>query len=367
MNTASHSKVGIVTKLIAGQVAFFFVLIVSLGALVYTYQRNVLMEHFVNNSKTLVETYAAACADAKINKDDLQLLTYIERMKKLPDFVQAMVIGPDYKVQMHTQQSEIGKVLQSDPIAFNVVNSVDKFTMQTYKAVGGVNYAFSMPILVDMKKVAFIRIDFSSQTIGSVMDNYREKAVLAVILMLMLVAIGVYAVSLSFGKGISELKTLSDIIATEKFDELSSQHVVSRTDEIGDLARVLASTLKVVKSNYASYKDKLTYTQTRFNDFLRAIGKYFTKGVLFLDQDNKIIYINSAACAILVTSPEGNICKHILEINRNAELMEALSASSTKPNQMVNMELGSLKTSVAVTTVQEETTNEIIGTIIVFY
>ncbi len=367
MNSASHSKVGIVTKLIAGQVAFFFVLIVSLGALVYTYQRDVLMENFINNSKTILETYAMACSDAKSNKDDLQLLSYIERMKKLPDFVQAMVVGTDLKVQMHTQQSEIGKVLQSDMISVNAVNSQDRFTVQTYPAVGGVNYAFSMPIMVDMKKVAVLRIDFSSQTIGSVMDNYREKAVLAVILMLMLVAIGVYAVSLSFGKGIAELKALSDIISTEKFDELAAQGVVNRADEIGDLARVLANTLKVVKTNYSSYNDKITYMQTRFNDFLRAIGKYFTKGVLFLDHDNKIIYINSAACAILVTTAEGNMGKHILEVNRNAELMEALSVSSTKPNQMVNMELGSLKTSVAATTVQEETTNEIIGTIIVFY
>jgi len=361
----THSKVSIVFKLVLGQLAFFFVLVVLLGTLVYTYQKNVLMEQFVGNAKTIVQTYSAACADAKEIRDDLLLLTYIERIKKLPDVVKAMVVDGDFKVQMHTEKSEIGKRMD-DGLTAKIVNSGD-FMVQTYAGIGGDYYAFSMPILVDMKKVAFLRIDFSSQTIGMIMDSYRERAVLAIILVLVLVAIGVYVISMSFGKGIAELRVLAELISAEKFDDTSFQDISDRKDEIGVLGRILSNTMKTVKANYASYKDKLTYTQTRFNDFLRAIGKYFTKGVIFLDNDNKIIFINSSACAILITSADGNIGRHILEINRNAELMEALSLSSTKPNQMVNMDLGSLKTAVAITTVQEETTNEIIGTIIVFY
>jgi len=366
MSEQSSPKIGLVVKMIISQIVFFFVLILMLGMVSYNYQKNILMEQFFSNSKTIVQIYAMACADAKEARDDLMLLAYIERMKKLPDIVKAMVIDKDLKVQMHTEKAEIGKVLQTDSIAVRVVTSGD-FMVQTYKGIGGDYYAFSMPILVEMKKVAFLRMDFSSHSIGMIMDSFREKAVLAVILMLILVAIGVYAVSISFGRGIHELSMLSEIISTEKFDDVSSQKIAQRKDEIGSLAKVLFNTMQTVKSNYASYKEKITYNQRRFNDFLRSIGQYFSKGVMFLDQDNKVTYINAAACNILMTAADDNLGKHILEITRNAEFMESLSVSSTKPNQMTTMEITSLKTSVAVTTVQEESTNEIVGTIIVFY
>ncbi|MFA5778615.1 MAG: hypothetical protein WC947_00555 [Elusimicrobiota bacterium] len=366
MDKSDRPKIGIVLKLVIAQIAFFFVLVVVLGTIMYFYQKNVLMEQFSSNAKTIVQTYAYACSDAKEAKDDLLLLSYIGRIKKLPDVMKAAILDPEMRVQIHTEKAEIGKVMQGDPISVKVVTSND-FLVQTYPGVGGDYYVFSMPIILNMKKVAYLRVDFSSQSIGQIMDSYRERAVLIVILMLAMVAIGVYVVSFNVGKGISELMVISDAIADEKFDDPLFKEIGTRKDEIGTLAKVLSTTMETVKTNYATYKDKLSFTQMRFNYFLQSIGRYFTKGVIFLDQDNKIIYINSPACAILSTMADGNIGRHILEINKNAELMEMLSASLTKPNQIMKTELISLKTSAAVTTVQEETTNEIIGIIIVFY
>jgi len=367
MDKSNRPKIGIVLKLIVAQLAFFFVLVVVLGTIMYFYQQNVLMEQFSSNAKTIVQTYAYACADAKEAKDDLQLLAYIDRLKKLPDVVKAAILDPEMRVQIHTEKSEIGKVMQGDPITVRVVTAKEDFLVQPYPGVGGDYYAFSMPILVNMKKVAFLRVDYSSQSIGQIMDAYRERAVLIIIIMLAMVAIGVWGVSFNVGKGISELMVISDAIADEKFDDPLFKEIAKRKGEIGTLAKVLSTTMETVKTNYASYKDKLSFTRMRFNYFLQSIGRYFTKGVIFLDQDNKIIYINSPACAILSTVEDGNIGRHILEINKNVELMEMLSASLTKPNRIMKTELFSLKTSAAVTTVQEETTNEIIGIIIVFY
>lgn len=366
MEKSDRPKISIVLKLVVVQIAFFFVLVVVLGTIMYFYQKNILMGQFYSNAKTIIQSYAYACADAKEAKDDIQLLAYIERIKKLPDVIKAAILDPEMRVQIHTEKSEIGKVLQGDPVSVKVVTSND-FLVQTYPGIGGDYYVFSMPIFLNMKKVAYLRIDFSSQSIGQIMDAYRERAVLIVILMLGMVAVGVWVVSFNIGKGISELMVISDAIADEKFDDPLFKKIARRKDEIGTLAKVLSTTMETVKTNYAAYKDKLSFTQMRFKYFLQSIGRYFTKGVIFLDQDNKIIYINSPACAILSTMAEGNIGRHILEINKNAELMEMLSTSLTKPNQIMKTELVSLKTSAAVTTVQEETTNEIIGIIIVFY
>ncbi|MEW6556205.1 MAG: hypothetical protein AB1349_02495 [Elusimicrobiota bacterium] len=366
MDKTLHPKIGIVLKLVVAQLAFFFVLVVILGTIMYFYQKDVLMEQFFANAKTIVQSYAYACGDAKEAKDDLQLLAYIDRIKKLPDVIQSAILDPEMKVQIHTEKAEIGKIMQGDPISVKIVTSND-FLVQTYPGVGGEIYVFSMPIFVNMKKVAFLRIDFASQTIGHIMDAYSERAVLVIILMLALVAVGVYAVSFNVGKGITGLTALSEAIATEKFDETVLKNTGKRKDEIGALANTLARMMETVRTNYATYKEKLSYTQLRFYHFLQSIGRYFTKGVIFLDQDNKIIYINTPACAILSTTADDNIGRHILEINKNAELMEMLSASLTKPNQIMKTELVSLKTSAAVTTVQEETTNEVIGIIIVFY
>lgn len=366
MDKSYRPKIGIVIKLVVAQISLFFVLVVILGTIMYFYQKSVLMEQFYSNAKTIVQTYAYACADAKEAKDDLLLLSYIDRIKKLPDVMKSAVLDPEMRVQVHTEKAEIGKVMQGDPISVKIVTSND-FLIQTYQGIGGNYYVFSMPIFLNMKKVAFLRIDFSSESIGQIMDSYSERAVLVVILMLAIVAVGVYMVSFNVGKGISELMVISDAISGERFDDPLFKEIAKRKDEIGTLAQVLATTMETVKTNYATYKDKLSFTQMRFNYFLQSIGRYFAKGVIFLDQDNKIIYINSPACAILSTAAEGNIGKHILEINKNAELMEMLSTSLTKPNQIVKTELISLKTSAAITTVQEETTNEVIGIIIVFY
>lgn len=366
MAEISRPKIGVVLKLVIAQLTFFFVLVVVLGSIMYFYQKNVLMEQFISNAKTLVKTYALACADAKEAKDDLQLLAYMGRIKKMPDVVKGAILDPEMKVQIHTEKAEIGKVKEGDPISVKIVTSND-FLIQTYQGVGGEYYVFSMPIFLKMKKIAFLRIDFSSESIGFIMDSYRERAVLAIILMLALVAVGVYVVSFNVGKGISGLMVLSDAIATEKFDESLFKGLSQKKDEIGVLAKVLFNTMETVKTNYASYKEQLSFAQMRFHYFLQSIGKYFTKGVMFLDQDNKIIYVNDPACRILSTTTEGNVGKHILEINKNEELMELLSASMTKPNQIMKTSLVSLKTSAAVTTVQEDTTNEIVGIIIVFY
>lgn len=366
MDITDRPKIGIVLKLVIAQIGFFFVLVIILGTIMYFYQKNVLMEQFFSNAKTIVQTYASACADAKEAKDDLLLLAYIERIKKLPDVVKAMILDPEMKVQIHTEKAEIGKVMQGDPVSVKIVTS-SKFFIQTYLGVGGDYYVFSAPIFLNMKKIAFLRIDFSSQSIGLIMDSYRERAVLAIILMLALVAIGVYVVSFNVGKGISELLVLSDAIATERFDESLFRTIGQRKDEIGVLAKVLSATMEKVKTNYASYKDQLSFAQMRFHHFLQSIGKYFTKGVVFLDQDNRIIYINAPACIIFSTTNEDKIGKHILEINKNAELMEMLSTAQTKPNQILKTELISLKTSAAITMVHEESTNDVVGIIIVFY
>ncbi|MDD5687003.1 MAG: hypothetical protein PHE88_04115 [Elusimicrobia bacterium] len=362
---SNPKKNSIILKLTVTQIVYFFVLIVGLGIIMYFYQKNILMEQFFSNTKTIVQIYASSCSDAKESKDDILLLSYVDRIKKLPDVIKVMILDSEARVSVNSEKSEIGQIMKDDFISKNITLS-NNLLVQTYQDITNEYYVFSMPIFLNMKKVAFLRVDFSSESVKTAMNSYKEKIIIVLVLMLTLVAIGVYIISFRVGKGINELTVLSDAIANEKYDEPLFNNISKRNDEIGVLAKVLLATMETVKKNYTSYEEKLSFTRAKFSYFLQSIGKNFAEGVIFLDQDNKIVYINSPACGILSIPIEGNIGKHILEMIKDVEFIDTILESVATPNQIIKKELINLKTSVAVTAVQEEVTSEIIGSIIVF-
>jgi two-component system, OmpR family, phosphate regulon sensor histidine kinase PhoR len=167
----------------------------------------------------------------------------------------------------------------------------------------------AQPIYKDGRIVGVVRLSTPIKDINSIMKNINFNLIIAMIPGLLLSLFLVYRITISITRPIKEIKDAAVDITQGKLDRSIN---IIRNDEIGELAKAIDFMADSLKDKIYSIKDK--------NTKMEAILSSVVNGILAVDSNKHILFINPMAQQML-NIIEGDVeGKHLLQVIRNNKI-----------------------------------------------
>jgi two-component system phosphate regulon sensor histidine kinase PhoR len=202
-------------------------------------------------------------------------------------------------MENHLQRPEIQKALKGD------IGKETRFS-NTMK----IDFVYiAQPIYKDGSMVGVVRLSTPMKEIKGLIKSINGNLLIALIPGLLLSLLLVYRISISITKPIKEIKNAAVDITQGKLDR--SINIISR-DEIGELAKAIDFMAASLRDKMNSIKDK--------NTKMEAILSSVVNGIIAVDSNENILFINPMAQQMLNIT-EGDIAgKHLLQVIRNNKI-----------------------------------------------
>jgi len=353
--------IGLVTQLIIKSVIFFTILLGVVDFLIFNYQKTSITNKIIEKNMQFVATYASFMSDARAAGDDLVIVDYIERMKSSPMIRYIMVLDNRSCTIFHSDMRKVGKTFQDAASLRSVASDTADRQELLYEGERIIDYF--APITVSHKKAATLRIGMARSDIDAGVEEIKENLSVITVAGIIIVIVGSFILNSGIGVGINRLKTACKIVMR---GELPESINVKGSGEIGYLARVLERMFEKFREDLTQLEAQKKELRKGYGFFIQSISEFLPDGVIILDDENRLIYANTSAAKMVGFSVLGCIGKHMLEVIRNAELIEFLNYSSQKPNESAARDIISLGCNCAVRVVKDMTTGDPLGTIIQF-
>lgn len=167
----------------------------------------------------------------------------------------------------------------------------------------------AQPIYKDGSIVGVVRLSTPMQDIKGIMKSINFNLIIALIPGLLLSFLLVYRITISITRPIKEIKDAAVDITQGKLER--SINIVGN-DEIGELAKAIDFMADSLKDKINSIKDK--------NTKMEAILSSVVNGIVAVDSNKHILFINPMAQQMLNIT-EGDVAgKHLLQIIRNNKI-----------------------------------------------
>lgn len=352
-------RIGIVTQLVLKSMIFSTFLLAAICFFIFKYQKSALIENVIQKNSLMVSTYASFMSDAKQMNDDLVIVDYIERMKRSPMVRYIMVLDDRSRVVFHSDMRKIGKTYQ-DAESLRAVTSEEPVTQEVYLD-GESLMDFAAPITVDHKKAATLRAGFSRSSIDAGIEDIKENLSVVAVGGLIIVIVGSFIINSGIGVDINHLKNAAREVSRGELPETIN---VSGSGEIGYLARVLERMFEKFKRDLSDIETQKKELRKNYDFFIQNLAAFIDEGIIIMDSDNKIIFANEASGKTAGFSVLGCMGKHMLELIKNAELIEFLNHCSQNPNVAAMREILSLNCTAAAVVVKEISTGKALGTVV---
>jgi len=355
----SPPKIGLVTQLVFKSLIFSSILLAVICFFIFRYQKSALIENIIQKNKAMVITYADFMSDAKQINEDLIIVDYIERMKRSPMVRYIMVLDDRSKVVFHSDMRKIGKKYQ-DPETLKAVAADGPVVQEVY--FEGENLMdFAAPIVVDHKKAATLRVGFSSSGIDAGVEDIKENLSVIAIAGLIIVIVGSFIINSGIGVNINHLKVAAKDVTRGEIPETIK---VTGSGELGYLARALERMFAKFKQDLSDVETQKKELRKNYDFFIQNLATFIDDGIIIMDSDNKIIFANESAAKIVGFPVLGCIGKHMLEMIKNAELIEFLNFCSQTPNAAGEREILSLNCMAVAEVVKEISTGKGLGSVV---
>lgn len=167
----------------------------------------------------------------------------------------------------------------------------------------------AQPIYKNGNVVGIVRLSTPVHEIKGIMRSINKNILLALIPGLVLSLILVYRITISITRPIKEIKNAAVEITQGKLDTTIN---VMGNDEVSELAKAIDFMADSLQEKINSIRDK--------NTRMEAILSSVVSGIIAVDSNENILFINPKAQAMLNIS-EGDIeGKHLLEVIRNNKI-----------------------------------------------
>ncbi|MBA3066531.1 hypothetical protein KJ633_03535 [bacterium] len=352
-------RIGLVTQLVFKSMIFSGFLLAAICFFIFKYQKNALIENVIQKNSLLVTTYASFMSDAKQMNDDLVIVDYIERMKRSPMVRYIMVLDDRSRVVFHSDMRKIGKTYQ-DAESLKTVASQEPVSQEIFYE-GESLMDFSAPILVDHKKAATLRAGFSRSSIDAGLEDIKENLSVVAVAGLIIVIVGSFIINSGIGVNINHLMNAAKEVSRGEFPETIN---VTGAGELGYLARVLERMFEKFKQDLSDIETQKKELRKNYDFFIQNLAAFIDEGIIIMDSENKIIFANESSAKTVGFSVLGCMGKHMLEIIKNAELIEFLNSCSQNPNIAGMREILSLNCTAVAEVVKEMSTGKALGTVV---
>jgi two-component system phosphate regulon sensor histidine kinase PhoR len=179
-----------------------------------------------------------------------------------------------------------------------------------FSSTGNIDFLYvAQPVYRDGRIVGVVRLSTPIRDIKSIMKNINFNLIVALIPGLLLSLLLVYRITLSITRPIKEIKDAAVDITQGKLDRSIN---IIRNDEIGELAKAIDYMADSLKDKINSIRDK--------NTKMEAILSSVVNGIIAIDSNKNILFINPMAQQMLNIT-EGDVGgKHLLQVIRNNKI-----------------------------------------------
>jgi two-component system, OmpR family, phosphate regulon sensor histidine kinase PhoR len=204
--------------------------------------------------------------------------------------------------------SQMSNHLQRPEIQTALNNRVGKDIR--FSSTGKKDFLYiAQPIYKDGSIIGVVRLSTPMSDIKGIMKSINFNLIIAMIPGLLLSLFLVYRITISITRPIKEIKDAAVDITQGKLDR--SINIV-RNDEIGELAKAIDFMADSLKDKIYSIKDK--------NTKMEAILSSVVNGIIAVDSNKRILFINPMAQQMLNIN-EGDVeGKHLLQVIRNNKI-----------------------------------------------
>lgn len=167
----------------------------------------------------------------------------------------------------------------------------------------------AQPIYKDENVIGIVRLSTPLKEIDGVMRSINNNLIIALIPGLLLSLLLVYIITISITRPIKEIKNAAVDITKGKLDRSIN---IIRNDEIGELAKAIDFMAASLRDKINSIKDK--------NTKMEAILSSVVNGIIAVDSNENILFINPMAHKMLNITETDIVGKHMLRVIRNNKI-----------------------------------------------
>ena len=165
------------------------------------------------------------------------------------------------------------------------------------------------PIYNGDKIIGVVRLSTPIKEVKGIMKSINSNLLIALIPGLILSLLLVYRISVSITRPIEEIKNVAvDITHGKLYHSIN----IRRRDEVGELAKAIDFMAASLREKISSIKDK--------NTKMEAILSSVVSGIIAVDSQKNILFINPKAQKMLNITEVDIVGKHLLHVIRNNKI-----------------------------------------------
>jgi two-component system phosphate regulon sensor histidine kinase PhoR len=248
-----------------------FIALIFVSLLIFTVGATLLVKS--NNNKITELNLEKYLEIIKIETEDLEANQIIDKYQNLDNYLRITFIDSS------------GNVV-ADTLADTLDNHLDRPEIINF---GKVYLRYSNTLKIDMMYLAdrlddgsFVRVAIPSTTIAGFLNDFIAlSVVIGVVIVILSIFISSYMINQSL-LPLNQVKSILKDIKNDKYQKIES---LSKYDEINEIVKEINEINKVISDNFSELK----YEKQKL-DFLL---NYMNQGVCVLNQDKKIVLLNS--------------------------------------------------------------------------
>lgn len=362
-NLIKKIRSNLTLKIIIPSLLVIGIILLSLSTFFLRQQELIFTKELTKQIISLGEGYIPRCEKALKDRNDLYLLQYVNEMVKNTDVTYAMVLNSEGKVLVHSQLNKRGKVYQ-DPWIKKVLKS-KKAIIYRVGEKKEKKFHIAFPLKKDNKSNGILQIGVSSLRINQTLKTKNKTLYTVIFASLLFICLWLYwIIKITTVAPLNELKFNIESLPLSKFSLFNQKESPSEFNELG---QKISQTFKRFKDEQVFLENQLSKYKDHLDIFLKNAGRTLKEGALFMDSNNKVIFINDLGCKILNVEKENVLNSHILDVLKNAKILNMVKKSLNNPNQIIedNFETTDAKYGIKITMVKDRE-NNYLGGIILF-
>ncbi len=322
-------------------------------------QKLIFVEELTEQIISLGKKIIPACEKALEDKNDLNLLQYINQITENTNVAYAMILNPEGKILAHSQLNRWGKMYRG----LEIKQALKSKKPLIYKNKKNIYIVF--PLKKKDKTIGILQIKTSSLPITQKLTTIKNTIYLTIFISLLL--IGLWLLTILKFTLTAPLKNLNSVIESFPLPQ-SSSPIQKEFGGFNSLKQKINNIFKHFKSEQLFFQNQSLSSKECMNILLKNIGQTLNEGNLLLDSNNKIIFINNSACKILNLKKNDILNCHILDIFKNPKILNIIKKALNNPNQTVEEYFPTEKTkhNIKITMIKDQKNNHL-GGIILFY
>jgi|GEM_PF-3996796 len=296
------------------------------GIVVYVLSFAAIYGYFSNKIKTLTNSLVLEnslnilinvfpdCVKSIIKKNDLELIALMQKIKKYHSIAYAVVLDNNGKVLGHNDISQWGKIYNNS-LTINALKA-GHIIIQDYKFANEEVYDIGIPVNVGGYRIATIRLGVYPKELNLRIKQIKQQVYFWIFVSAIMFMFLLYAITnITFTSPINNLiKALSVKPAVSTVEKYLKWH----SSELRKLYEHLSAVKTNIESQIAATDKKLQQLEMALNTLFAKLKDALGYGVIFIDGENKIRYIDDAVRKKLAL-PEDILGQHILNIKFSEE------------------------------------------------